>query len=99
MVQPVLSRKCFVPQWLEHEGSSKVQILPGFPEFSVNAITTIQLTLFILFSELYEFDDEGVQSIYWNINYPWPMSNRDVSFEVHVVICVQSVNIIILYIV
>jgi len=29
--------------------------------------------------ELYECDDEGVQSIYWNVNYPWPMSNRDVS--------------------
>lgn len=27
--------------------------------------------------ELYEFDDVGVQSIYWNVNYPWPMSNRD----------------------
>ncbi|XP_022803364.1 phosphatidylcholine transfer protein-like isoform X2 [Stylophora pistillata] len=27
--------------------------------------------------ELYEFDDNGVKSIYWNVNYPWPMSNRD----------------------
>lgn len=27
--------------------------------------------------ELYEFDNEGVQSVYWNVNYPWPMSNRD----------------------
>ncbi|XP_078376077.1 phosphatidylcholine transfer protein-like [Oculina patagonica] len=27
--------------------------------------------------DLYEFDDEGIPSIYWNVNYPWPMSNRD----------------------
>ncbi|XP_020613106.1 phosphatidylcholine transfer protein-like [Orbicella faveolata] len=31
--------------------------------------------------ELYECDDEGVQSIYWNVNYPWPMSNRDYIYK------------------
>jgi len=31
--------------------------------------------------ELYEFEEEGMHCIYWNVNYPWPMSNRDVSFE------------------
>ena len=67
---------------------NQVQIPSGFPKFSVNAVFIIWLTIFILFSELYEFGDEGVQSIYWNVNYPWPMSNRDVSFEVHVVISI-----------
>ncbi|XP_015749190.1 PREDICTED: LOW QUALITY PROTEIN: phosphatidylcholine transfer protein-like [Acropora digitifera] len=28
-------------------------------------------------NELYEFDEDGEESIYWNVNYPWPMSNRD----------------------
>lgn len=28
--------------------------------------------------EIYEFEeDEQEKSIYWNVNYPWPMSNRD----------------------
>jgi len=27
-------------------------------------------------NELYEFE-EGMHCIYWNVNYPWPMSNRD----------------------
>ena len=50
--------------------------------FKLSVDATIWLMFLILFSELYEFDDEGVQSIYWNVNYPWPMSNRDVSFKV-----------------
>ncbi|KAK2561370.1 Phosphatidylcholine transfer protein [Acropora cervicornis] len=28
-------------------------------------------------NELYEFDEDGEESIYWNVKYPWPMSNRD----------------------
>ena len=36
----------------------------------------------MFFLELYEFEEDGVKSIYWNVNYPWPMSNRDVSFEI-----------------
>lgn len=27
--------------------------------------------------ELYEFEEDGVKNIYWSVNYPWPMSNRD----------------------
>jgi len=34
----------------------------------------------IFFPELYEREADGKKVIYWNVNYPWPMSNRDVSF-------------------
>ncbi|KAL4229302.1 hypothetical protein ACF0H5_012342 [Mactra antiquata] len=27
--------------------------------------------------ELYETEADGKKVIYWNVNYPWPMSNRD----------------------
>ncbi|KAH3699446.1 phosphatidylcholine transfer protein-like [Dreissena polymorpha] len=27
--------------------------------------------------ELYEKDADGKKVIYWNVNYPWPLSNRD----------------------
>jgi len=37
------------------------------------------MCLFI--SELYEREVEGGKKvIYWNVNYPFPMSKRDVSF-------------------
>ena len=25
---------------------------------------------------------DGLKVIYWNVNYPFPMSNRDVSFSI-----------------
>lgn len=36
------------------------------------------MTLFI--SELYERDFQGRTAIYWEVKYPFPLSNRDVSF-------------------
>ena len=40
------------------------------------------LFLIINFIELYEFEEDGFKNIYWSVNYPWPMSNRDVSFNI-----------------
>lgn len=31
--------------------------------------------------ELYEFTDGSRQLLYWNVNYPWPMSNRDYVYK------------------
>lgn len=31
--------------------------------------------------ELYEFEADGKKLIYWNVNYPWPMSNRDYVYK------------------
>lgn len=40
--------------------------------------------IFMLFMfmtlELYEKDFNGQSAIYWEVKYPFPMSNRDVSF-------------------
>lgn len=33
-----------------------------------------------LHSELYEKDFDGQSAIYWEVKYPFPLSNRDVSF-------------------
>lgn len=34
----------------------------------------------LFFSELYEKDFNGQTAIYWEVKYPFPLSNRDVSF-------------------
>ncbi|VDI47308.1 phosphatidylcholine transfer protein-like [Mytilus galloprovincialis] len=31
--------------------------------------------------ELYEKEENGKKVIYWNVNYPWPMSNRDYVYK------------------
>lgn len=31
--------------------------------------------------ELYEKEEAGKKLIYWNVNYPWPMSNRDYVYK------------------
>lgn len=36
--------------------------------------------LIFFFSELYEKDFSGQVAIYWEVKYPFPLSNRDVSF-------------------
>ena len=45
----------------------------------------------IYFIELYEFEEDGVKNIYWSVNYPWPMSNRDVSFSTLHLWCMQII--------
>ncbi|XP_031560540.1 phosphatidylcholine transfer protein-like [Actinia tenebrosa] len=30
--------------------------------------------------DLYEFEKSGVKGIYWNVNYPFPLSNRDYTY-------------------
>lgn len=42
---------------------------------------TVSLIFFsFLYSELYEKDFGGQSAIYWEVKYPFPLSNRDVSF-------------------
>ena len=35
---------------------------------------------YVSFTELSEIATDGVDVIYWNVKYPFPLANRDVSF-------------------
>lgn len=40
----------------------------------------MKLPLLSFYPELYEKDFSGQTAIYWEVKYPFPLSNRDVSF-------------------
>jgi hypothetical protein len=55
----------------------------GFSYFMFYLRYTMPNNYFFYFLELYEFSEEengsAVKGIYWNVNFPFPLSNRDVS--------------------
>lgn len=44
-------------------------------------MTNSVLFIVSLFSELYEKECNGIVAVYWEVKYPFPLSNRDVSFS------------------
>ena len=50
-------------------------------KFLQGPIINSEMLLFVLLHlDLREFEDADTKGIYWNVNFPFPMSNRDVSF-------------------
>ena len=37
------------------------------------------MVMFLWLLDLDLIEDDGVQGLYWCVDYPWPMSDRDVS--------------------
>lgn len=67
----------------------KVLVQPLESPFSARRLHPSTADVYLLFtkcfshcfySELYEKDFDGQSAIYWEVKYPFPLSNRDVSF-------------------